>query len=316
MKTRFKSIMLLRDNKQKVVADGYPYLRIDGIAGCSVEGLDVQMLLDPLEEKFNLPSVTVKFSYCDGFQREVVRQEPIGRPFLKILIYNESERVLIFSGGVVSSKSDGLVRDKASLRIHLPSLDDFIAHIVFRPRHKEGVVEMEVPIERLETNIPFVHQVICARFDRDFIHHLGVMYGSLRDADKRRDRAPEVHHRVHLDGTLPAMEGRPRAQSQAEIDGGTVEGIDHLIQVNAKHLSLIKILCFQHQLFGKVLKNTPILLLVRLCEGRPGHRLESRPMRILSAEVKVVYISFNPERSVNCAKLITWNWSRQLNLIA
>lgn len=181
------------------------------------------MLLDSLEEDFNLPSVTVKFRYCDGFQREVIRREPIDRPFLKVLIHNESEHVGIFSGGVVSSKSNGLVRDKASLRNHLPSLDDFVPHIVFRPRHKEGVVEME---------------------------------------------------------------GRPRAKSQAEIDGGTVEGIYHLIQINAKLLSLIKILCSQHQLFGKVLINTPILLLVRFCEGRPGHRLESRPIQILSAEVK------------------------------
>lgn len=258
MKTRFKSIMLLRNDEQKVVADGYPYLRVDGITGCSIEGLDVQMLLDPLEEDLNLPSVTVKFRYRDGFQGEVVRQEPINCSLHKVLIHNESECVRILSGRVVPSKSDGLVRDKTSLRIHLPSLDDFVPHIIFCPRHKEGVVEMEVPVERLETDIPFVHQVICARLDRDFIHHLGVMYGSLRDADKRRDRSPEIHQRVHLDGTLPVMEGRPRAQSQAEIDGGTVEGVDHLIQINAKLLSLIKILCSQHQLFSKVLINTPI----------------------------------------------------------
>jgi len=50
MKTWLQSILLLRDDKQQVVTNGYPYLRVDSIAGCTVKGLDVQVLLDPLEE--------------------------------------------------------------------------------------------------------------------------------------------------------------------------------------------------------------------------------------------------------------------------
>ena len=41
--------MLLRNDKEQVVANGYPYLRVDGILGGSIKGLDVKMLLDPLE---------------------------------------------------------------------------------------------------------------------------------------------------------------------------------------------------------------------------------------------------------------------------
>ena len=50
MKTWLQSILLLRDDKQQVVTNGYPYLRVDSIAGCTVKSLDVQVLLDPLEE--------------------------------------------------------------------------------------------------------------------------------------------------------------------------------------------------------------------------------------------------------------------------
>ena len=59
MKTWNKTITLLRDDEQKVVANGYPDLRVDGILGRSVKGLDVQMLLNPLEEKIDLPAFTV-----------------------------------------------------------------------------------------------------------------------------------------------------------------------------------------------------------------------------------------------------------------
>ena len=53
MKTWLQSILLLRDDKQQVVTNGYPYLRVDSIAGCTVKGLDVQVLLDPVFETIN-----------------------------------------------------------------------------------------------------------------------------------------------------------------------------------------------------------------------------------------------------------------------
>ena len=50
MKIWLQSILLFRDDKQQVVTNGYPYLRVDSIAGCTVKGLDMQVLFDPLEE--------------------------------------------------------------------------------------------------------------------------------------------------------------------------------------------------------------------------------------------------------------------------
>ena len=48
MKTWIQHIMFLRNDKQKVVTDSYPYLCVHGILGGSVECLYVQMLLYPL----------------------------------------------------------------------------------------------------------------------------------------------------------------------------------------------------------------------------------------------------------------------------
>lgn len=286
MKTRFKPIMLLRNDEQKVVADGYPYLRVDSITGCAVEGLDVEMLLDPLEEYLNLPSVTVKLGNRDCLKREVIGQKPIYRSFPKVLVHNESERVRILFGRVISYKSDGLVRDDTGLGIHFPGFMDLVSHIVFRPRHEESVVEMEVLVKRIKTDVSLVHKVIRTRFDRDFIHYLGVVDGTFRYADECGDRTSEIHQRMHFDGSFSMMEGRPGAQRETKVDGGVVKSIYHLVQSNAKLLSLIKILCSLHQTFSKVLIDTPILLLVRFCQGGLGHCLEARPVQILSAEVK------------------------------
>ena len=50
METWIQSILLLGNNKQKVVTDSYSYLCEDCIHSRSVEGFDVQVLLDPFEE--------------------------------------------------------------------------------------------------------------------------------------------------------------------------------------------------------------------------------------------------------------------------
>ena len=278
--------MLLRNDEQKVVADGYPYLRVDSITGCAVESLDVEMLLDPLEEDLNLPSVTVEFGNSDGLKREVIGQEPIYHSFPKVLIHNESKRVRILFGRIISCEPNGLVREDAGLWIHFPGFKDLVSHIVFRPCHEESVVEMEVLVKRIKADVSLIHKVICTRFDREFIHHLGVMDGTFRYSDECGDRTPEIHQRMHFDGAFLMMEGRPRAQRKTKVDGGAVESIDHLVKIDAKLLSVIKILCSLHQTFSKVLIDTPILLLVRFRQGGLGHCLESGPVQILSAEVK------------------------------
>jgi hypothetical protein len=53
----------LCNGKQQIITDGNPNLREHGILARSVERLDMQMLLYPFEETFNLPSLTVKFGY-------------------------------------------------------------------------------------------------------------------------------------------------------------------------------------------------------------------------------------------------------------
>ena len=50
MKAWLQSILLLRDDKQQVVTNGYTYLHVDSIAGCTVKGLDVQVLLIHLKK--------------------------------------------------------------------------------------------------------------------------------------------------------------------------------------------------------------------------------------------------------------------------
>ncbi len=77
MNTWNKTIYLLCNDEPQIVANGYPNLRVNGVLGCSVEGLNMQMLFDPFEEQLNLPTFTVHFRNGQGvFNREVIFNPP------------------------------------------------------------------------------------------------------------------------------------------------------------------------------------------------------------------------------------------------
>lgn len=84
MKPWNQIISLHGNDEQKIVANGYSDLRVDHILCGSVEGLDVQMSLDPFEGLFNLPTLAVQFFNGQWvFNREVTGQEAINLPLSK-----------------------------------------------------------------------------------------------------------------------------------------------------------------------------------------------------------------------------------------
>ena len=84
MKTWIQHIMFLRNDKQKVVTDSYPYLCVHGIFGGSVECLYVQMLLYPFEEQLNLPSLPVQLGNGQCLKLKVVGEETINCIYAKV----------------------------------------------------------------------------------------------------------------------------------------------------------------------------------------------------------------------------------------
>ncbi len=52
--------ILFEDGHQDVHADGDPHLSLHGVDRRAVEGLDAQVLFDPLEEQLNVPPAVVE----------------------------------------------------------------------------------------------------------------------------------------------------------------------------------------------------------------------------------------------------------------
>ena len=278
--------MLLCNDKQQVVANGYPYLRVDSVLGGSVEGLDVKMLLDPLEEKFDLPSFAVQFR--DGervFNREVVGQEAIDLSSLKVLIHNESHSIRILSGRVISGKTNGLVGKNPRVLVNRPGLQNFVDHVVLGPRNEVSAHLPEAVVELLTGDISLVYQVERVLLDGDPVHYLGIVDLTGSKQNKGRDRASKIPQRMHLERAFPVMELGPWAQLQAQFNGTTVERIYHLFKTNSQLLVLVELLSLLDQNHRKVLIDTPILLLVGFRKRGFWHHLDSCPIPV-ATEVK------------------------------
>lgn len=202
MKTWLQHIPFLSYDQQQVITYGNPYLCEDGIHGGAIEGFYVKMLLYPFEEQFDLPSFSIQFGNRQSLQLEVIRQKPINDSGAKIFIDNESECVRILVGGYCSRQSYSLVRDKSCIRVNLSALQNLIYHIILCPGNKVGVVEMKVLVERIKPHIALVHQIVRVGFHRNFVHNFRIVNSSMSKIDECRDRASEIHQRMHFNGTF------------------------------------------------------------------------------------------------------------------
>ena len=98
MKAWIQHIMFLRNDKQKIVTDSYPYLCVHGVLGGSIECLYVQMLLYPFEEQLNLPSLPVQLGNGQCLKPKVVGEVTINCICTKVFIHNKSKGIGILLG--------------------------------------------------------------------------------------------------------------------------------------------------------------------------------------------------------------------------
>ena len=278
MKTYFDIESLLRNNQQKVVTNGSPYLCVNCVLAGYVQGLDVELLLYPFEKELYLSSFTIKF--CDGksFQREVVGQGTINNCCRRVFIYNESKAVGIPSDTQVAGKADSLITDKACIGINFAAINDFIRHIVLCPCYKESIVLLKMVIQALQVNISFIHKVIRADFCRYSLHHPGIVDISFDQFDERKDRTSQIHQYVHLHSSSSVMELGPRAEFKVKLDCAAVKSVNHFIQSKSKNVLYVQRFSLTDKPLGIIPMYSPISFLVSFCQS--GLRHNGKPAMI------------------------------------
>lgn len=130
MKTWVQHIMFLRNDKQKIVTDSYPYLCTRFLGG-SIECLYVQMLLYPFEEQLNLPSFPVQLGNGQYLKPEIIDKETVNCIYAEAFIHNKSKKIVMLLGNKCTNQFNGFIREKSGRLIYLSTINYVVKHISF-----------------------------------------------------------------------------------------------------------------------------------------------------------------------------------------
>lgn len=166
----FDAQFLSHDRHQDVDADRNPHLSLHGVVGVAIESFDSQVLLDPFEEQFHLPTALVEMSNGQRRQREVVGQEDQPSLVFGVVECDPAERFGIQSGRLGPRQDDRLIAAQAGGLVDLPMGAAREVEVAFATRDKAGSALGEA-MQALEIDIAPVHHVKRARFDRQVIEN-------------------------------------------------------------------------------------------------------------------------------------------------
>ena len=111
------------------------------------------------------------------------------------------------------------------------------------------------------------------------------------------DIAVQVQQRVHLDGGFVLPEFGPRKQRKAQIDGGGVQGIQALVQIDANRIVGVQRPCDGDRDLREIRENPPIVGLVGVGQRRA---------RYLAAQPHVVeFARHRPQARLDIAQALT-----------
>ena len=88
--------------------------------------------------------------------------------------------------------------------------------------------------QALEVDVAAIHDVEGAGLGHQLIEDIDVVQLAVADEDERRDVATQIEQRVQLDRRLGRAEWRPGKDRQTQVDGGRIERVDGILQVDAE----------------------------------------------------------------------------------
>jgi hypothetical protein len=111
-----------------------------------------------------------------------------------------------------------------------------------------------------------VHDVERPRLQDQDVQKIDLVHLAIADVDEGRNRASEVQQGVQLDGYLGFAKRRPVEQTQ--VDGGGIQCVDRVLEIEPQVLVQIKIASSPDQSCSQVGLDSPVARLVGIGQGR------------------------------------------------
>jgi len=256
----------LNNGDEHVGGHGAPDLRLDRVLAVAQKLLDAQVLFDPFKEQFHLPAAFVQRSNGQGRQGRVVGQEDQSLFGCWVPEPDTAQVFGVVFGYVVPVQCNGLIADKTAAPVYLGRVHAPGVHVAFGAGHKEGAGLMHLK-QACKVDVAAIHDVERARLQDQEIQHIDLVHLAIADVDEGRNRAPEVEQGVQLDGGLGFAKRCPLEQAQTQIDGGGIQCVDRILEVEPQVLVQIKFASTSDQNCSQVGPDSPVARLVGIGQG-------------------------------------------------
>ena len=143
-------------------------------------------------------------------------------------------------------------------------------YVLFGAHHEEGQRECE-GVKALEIDITAIHHIEGTGFNPMLVEGVDIVHFAIGNADKSWDIAMQVEQRVHLDGALALAKSGPRKQRQTQIDGGRIESVKALIEIDADRIGGIQRPGYIDQDVREIGKDAPVARFVGVGQSGAGN---------------------------------------------
>ena len=287
--------VVLDNCNEAVCDDGDVNLYPDSIFGITPERLDLEMLLDPFEEKFHLPAVAVKQGNVLACEIEVVGVIGERLPKVGSVVDNSSDFSWVISPVSITCETDCLVKQNIvfsidgfvsvdNLEFWMPLLADDEKCSTKMYGEKSGEVEI--------SPVKYVHSI---GFIPNTVHEFGVMYVGIGDAIEYGYLCGDVNLGVDFDTRLCAAEACPTEDRHTEVNCSGIDSVE--ASVKFKFLGDSSSLSKRHHIESEFLEDSRLTEHIGFREGVPdnGCRTKSEIERPFS--MSSCYICKFPEAS-------------------
>ena len=207
--------------QQQIHAHRDPDLRHHCIARGAQKGFDLQVLLDPFEEQFNLPAFLVNCCNGAGSQMESIGKKDIMLTGFGVTVPDTSQKDLALIG-FRAGQADHLIGGDAGCSGCMAAFDDGVTGVLLLSGNEVNAFCVQVVILYV-VGISAVEDDNTATGQIQFPGQIDLMYTPLGDLEKRWQVAIMIQANMEFDSTLGGSELRPGEHRQAQVDSRGVQ---------------------------------------------------------------------------------------------
>jgi hypothetical protein len=216
---------------QQIIQYGVPNLHLHCVLPSIQKSCYAQVLFDPLEEQFNLPSDFVQRSNDQGRQRRVVGHKHRRLSRCRVFEFHPTQMFSIVSYGVKAVQCDALASEYTAGSVCCTRVQMVGVHTELGPDNKKSPALKKFK-QSSKIQIAPLHDVEGARFERQDVGHVHIAEFAVADMDENGDCPSQIQQRVHLHSRFSRAKSLLIEQTQTQVDCGGVQRVGGCIEIS------------------------------------------------------------------------------------